>query len=358
MDSVIPFMVVDTAADIPASLAVRHAARLRIGELTVERLVMDHRGPGPYIDAFKAEVRRSRAPRQLAFDSDGQAVDLDDALAQLARRRFETYGFVHPTLHRAMTVSGGGALRVAVWLHADLEQPEKSARRFVGKQPAAARTAAARRQETVSAFLQQPVRGLEVERVDELAPVVVARVAADDIPALARRDDVAGVFLYDPTGEVDLSDSIAIANSDDAHALGFTGRGINVAVYEDGPDDVSNLVITAQYTNNPAVTQHARHTHGIIRNSEAGAPHGHAPSCNLHSANSMDLDAIRWAAQDRGCTVISQSFHRPAEQRTTSSPSTTSTRTTSPCTGRTRRSARRPATAPTTSSSTTRASTA
>ena len=28
----------------------------------------------------------------------------------------------------------------------------------------------------------------------------------------------------------------------------------------------------------------------------------------------MDLAAIRWAAQDRGCTVISQSFHRDSEQ--------------------------------------------
>ncbi len=36
--------------------------------------------------------------------------------------------------------------------------------------------------------------------------------------------------------------------------------------------------------------------------------------CSLFSANSMDLDAIRWAAQDQGCTVISQSFHRTAEQ--------------------------------------------
>ena len=28
----------------------------------------------------------------------------------------------------------------------------------------------------------------------------------------------------------------------------------------------------------------------------------------------MDLDAISWAARTRGCTVISQSFHRDAEQ--------------------------------------------
>jgi hypothetical protein len=55
-------------------------------------------------------------------------------------------------------------------------------------------------------------------------------------------------------------------------------------------------------------------THGIIRNSERNRPHGHAPDANIFSANSYDLDAIRWVAQDQGCTVISQSFHRDAEQ--------------------------------------------
>ena len=62
------------------------------------------------------------------------------------------------------------------------------------------------------------------------------------------------------------------------------------------------------------MSSHSRMTHGIIRNSERNRPHGHAPDANLFSANSYDLDAIRWAAQDQGCTVISQSFHRSAEQ--------------------------------------------
>jgi subtilisin family serine protease len=122
------------------------------------------------------------------------------------------------------------------------------------------------------------------------------------------------MFLHEPEGFVDLSNSIAIASADDAHTAGATGKGINVAVYENGPDDTSLLSITAQFRANPTTDDHSRHTHGIIKNVEPKAPHGHAPECNLHSANSMDLAAIRWAAQDRGCTVISQSFHRNSEQ--------------------------------------------
>ena len=94
----------------------------------------------------------------------------------------------------------------------------------------------------------------------------------------------------------------------------MTGAGVNVAVYEEGPDDRSLLSITDRFTTTPNTSDHSRHTHGIIKNVEPNAPHGHAPDCNLHSANSYDLAAIRWAAQDRLCTVISQSFHRDSEQ--------------------------------------------
>ena len=50
-------------------------------------------------------------------------------------------------------------------------------------------------------------------------------------------------------------------------------------------------------------------TTAIIRNNQSVGPHGHAPDSLIHSANSKDLEALRWAL-DRGCTVINQSFHR------------------------------------------------
>jgi hypothetical protein len=131
---------------------------------------------------------------------------------------------------------------------------------------------------------------------------------------VAERPEVAGVFLHETAGIEDLVDSIAIANSDDVHSLGFKGSGVRVAVWEDGPDVTTNLSIAASYkTTGFSTSQHARHTHGIVKNIESQKPHGHAPSSSLHSANTMDLAALRWAAQDKGCTVISQSFHRSSE---------------------------------------------
>jgi hypothetical protein len=144
---------------------------------------------------------------------------------------------------------------------------------------------------------------------------VYAELTREQIDTLAARRDVLALFLHETEGFDDLTNSMGIANSDDVHATGINGSGVNVAIWENAPDDTTNLVIAARFKSSGLTTaQHARHTHGIVRNIEANAPHGHAPSCSLHSANSKDLDALIWAA-NKGCTVISQSFHRSSEPK-------------------------------------------
>src|SRR5207247_8958976 len=99
-------------------------------------------------------------------------------------------------------------------------------------------------------------------RVDPDAPVVLARLPVDGIMKLAKRDEVLALFLHEPKGILDLKDSMAIAQSDKVHSnLSITGSGVDVAVYEDGPDDTTNLSIASQFLTNPATSQHARHTH-------------------------------------------------------------------------------------------------
>jgi hypothetical protein len=140
-------------------------------------------------------------------------------------------------------------------------------------------------------------------------------VTRAELRKLEASDEVAAIFLYDAKGIEDLVDSMAIANSDDVHTLGFRGSGIRVAVWEDGPDSTTNLSIAGRFQTNPATSDHSRHVHGIIRNVESGAPRGHARSCSLYSANDKDLEALDWAVNDRDCTVINQSFHRSAEPK-------------------------------------------
>jgi hypothetical protein len=315
-DVAVDFVVVDSSAPVPDELSVHHAVRLVIGDLDVARLAMDGKAEAGSIDVFKAVHRKDGSPVQVAYDSRGREVDVDRELGALTERRWERYGKLHPAVHERLRE--GGQIEVMVWLAVpDLGPVEKSTRGETRRPPAVE----AKQREVFSEMAERFAseagqHELKVVRVDDLAPVVVASMPASQVRAMAESDLVAGVFLHETEGVEDLSDSIAIARSGLAHTAGFTGSGIRVAVYEDGPDVTTNLDIEDRYTSSPALSDHARHTHGIIKNIESGAPHGHAPDCDLYSANSMDLDAIRWAARDRGCTVISQSFHRPDEQTT------------------------------------------
>ena len=62
---------------------------------------------------------------------------------------------------------------------------------------------------------------------------------------IAKDPDVNRIFLHEIEGIKDLQDSINIADSNDVHGVGITGFGIKTAVWETGPDDESNLVISA-----------------------------------------------------------------------------------------------------------------
>ena len=150
-------------------------------------------------------------------------------------------------------------------------------------------------------------------RADDAVPYVRATATPEQIRRLSDTDGV-GAILFDDTSAInDLANSIAIARSDRAHAAGFDGTGIRVAVWEDGPSVTTNLTFAARFTTTPPASDHARLTSAIVKNTEANLPHGHAPDCDLYSANTASVDALRWAVRDQHCTVVSQSFHRGTE---------------------------------------------
>jgi Subtilase family len=129
--------------------------------------------------------------------------------------------------------------------------------------------------------------------------------------------DVGAVFYDDHTAEIDLANSIAAAKSSVVTTAGYDGKGVHVAVHEDGPTDTTNLELAGRYTNKPKSdkdsekNEHAWLTHAIVKNIEENRPHGHAPGCKLYSANAETTAALEWALdQDQDCTVISQSYHR------------------------------------------------
>ncbi len=313
----IPFLVVDTAAPLTAKSVVRHGVRLRIGELSVERTPMQGKCGKDMVEVFKVEDRKSGKWGQLAFDASGKPVDLDKALLEMEKRRLRKYGKLHPDLFDLIERQPEAAkVPVAVWLVGDVAGLPKKSTKSPQRKPSREQL---KRRELIKQLTGRfatyaKEQGFEVQRTDTAAPVVFLTVPAKRVAELAKSEQVAGLFLHDPEGVDDLGDAMDIADANDAHAAGFTGRGVNVAVYESGPDVTTNLNIVDRFDSSPTTSDHSRLTHAVIQNTQRSAPHGFAPDCNLHSANDKDLDALTWAVEDRGCTVISQSFHRSAEQ--------------------------------------------
>jgi hypothetical protein len=231
-DVAVPFVLVDTAAPVPAEFAINHVVRLYIREFDVERLPMNGELEGPFVDVFKVEHRETGEPMQVAYDHTGERVDLDRELARLAERRQRRYGKIHPTLHEVIEREPTEPVLVAVWLHApDADTVEKSTTDEIAVRPDAEERVREQWKALSGRFAEQAADiGLKLETVDEAAPIVYGRIPARRVADLAARDEVAALFLYEPEGIEDLAHSIAIANADDAHAAGATGKRVNVAV--------------------------------------------------------------------------------------------------------------------------------
>ncbi|HSD44625.1 MAG TPA: S8 family serine peptidase [Burkholderiales bacterium] len=315
----IPFFVTDSKATVARTVRVESMSRLRVNDLATERLPADRSPGGRFIEVMKAAHRTTGAPIRLAFDQSGRRIDPDAILARIAKNRARRFGKLHESLYARLEKLGASArIPVAIWLRCDeaLEPAKKKERGETKTPPRQALV----RDKAIAKVVRDFAPRLEKEyrvrghRADPAAPVVYASLTREQVKAIAGRPEVAGLFFHETEGIEDLADSIAIANSDDVHTQGFKASGVKVAIWENAPDVTTNLSITARFKSSGlTLSDHSRHTHGIVKNIEANKPHGHAPSCSLHSANTKDLDALRWAAKDRGCTVISQSFHRSSE---------------------------------------------
>ncbi len=316
----IRFGLVASSARVPGPVAVEHMIRLRIDGWRVERLPLFTEQPrGKYVELMKASDRRTGATLSLGFDESGRPIEPDEVLARVERARVERFGKLDEHLDRLLRETPDDKpVAVAIWATTDehLGEAEKSAREPLSEE------LSGQFWEQHAELAGASVEGLSAEvkelggraRPDPLAPVVYSRLDRRAIRELARSDRVAAVFAYDPRGFDDLEDSIDIADSDDAHAMGARGRGTHVAVWEQGPDSTTNLNIQGRFDSTPTTSTHSRLVHGVIANTQSSGPNGHAPDCDLFSANSYDLSALRWAVVDERCTVINQSFHRDAEQ--------------------------------------------
>ncbi len=315
----VPFVIDELRGKVPDELRVEHVVRLAIGEFDVQRLGTADKVPAgaQWVEVVKAADRTSGAATEMAFDARGRRVDAGELLDGVAKRRVEKFGKLHETLFDHIAgMNAGDTVDVVLWPSIDrhLTGYDKPAKGAIDSPLPAQREQdreLAERAKALAEMIEQ--RGGTVTRgPDEDVPTVHATMRVADLRRVATADEV-GIALLDDTSEVlDLGNSISVSRTDLAHTMGFDGSGVNVAVFESGPSDTTDLTFADRFTSSPSASHHARLTSAVIRNREPNAPHGHAPGCRLFSANSSSNDALRWAA-NQGCTVISQSFHRGTE---------------------------------------------
>jgi hypothetical protein len=316
----LPFCVLPTSCKELKGLRVEHSVRLEFDDIHIRRLPPGQAGKDGHVDVMKVVDRKTGAPAELAFDECGNAVNIRERLSELDTRRMEMFGSMDPAVyHHLEAAAHGERIPVVVWARVELPPApyEKPADRRTNEPP----SGEARINESLRGPVDELYQALEHHGVsvrkdsrrDDGVPLVMAEVTADQLRGLSRDEAVGAIYFDDRTAINDLGNSIAVARSNQAHALGFDGTGVRVAVFEGGPSDTTDLSFAGRYTNNPPASSHARLTSAIIKNTEPRQPHGHAPDCALYSANSSDNDALRWAVRDQHCTVISQSFHRSNE---------------------------------------------
>jgi len=283
-------------------------------------------------------------PSTRATNSRGASIDSQQKQAEETRAYLRRHRQIHPALNRAMSRAGNNRVDVLIWLYVSEDLYDKGASRErppVGGprvaqaeammveppirpvQPPDPRMIAYRRQ--VDAVVEQAMRelpqatGVQVVGRVGAVPSVIVKATSAQVRRLSARPDVAGLFLYEPRGVLDLDDSMKIARANTAVASGFKGTDIKVAVWEPGPDVLTDLRIEAFFdTAQTDKSNHCRLVTAIIKNRQSGAsaPHGYAPDAKVFAANSFDVKALNWAIVTKQCSVINQSFHLPSEETT------------------------------------------
>lgn len=317
----IPVGIDPLMSNVPGVLRVVHATHIAVGKTTIKKLLPGESAPPnfKYLGFIQAFHHQSGNYVSLTFNERGEQVDGKAILENFHRRQFAKFGRLHETLYHQLDLANSSqSINVAIWpeFNMDLTGYEKPNDGEITETPAAARVLIDDAVEVRSAIVRV-IKNLGA-RVEETPPeqlIIYASLKVSQALKLAQTEGVGQVFLDNRTGINDLADSEAIASATQAQALGYTGLGVHVAVFEGGPSDLTNLVFTGRYIESPEASDHARLTSAIIKNVEPGKPHGYAPDCSLYSANSYDNAALGWAVTSpQNCTVISQSFHRPDEQ--------------------------------------------
>ena len=315
------FIVGALKGNVSAELVIEHVVHLAIGDLKSARLAPGSDAPAgtTYHEVVKAADRKSGRSQRLGFNAKGQPVEPDKELFELEDRRFAKFGRLSETLYNKLETLQGNE-NVDIWvfpfIEFDLFGYEKPTDREI-TEPLPQEKESLERVGNAHEKAVESIGG-KIQKFHS-SPAITTTLSVDKVRFLATLNGV-GYVDYDDTSVVlDLATSLKISRAD--QSLSSTGNlngfGVKVAVWEQGPTALSNLVFEERYSNNPTANSanpgHAVLTNSIIKNTEPSPkPNGYAPACKLYGANDASKEAFYWA-HEQGCRVISQSFHRLSE---------------------------------------------
>ncbi len=353
-----PWPIFESAADVPAGVS-KSAPRAASAPSPVtgsSRVLKQVRvrlhALGEEMEVAKVLDTSTDRATTRATSISGNPVDHDRKIAEEERAHLRRHRQIHPTLLARLARAGGAdRLRVAVWLYVDEDLYDKG--RSLRERPRDAAPLVASSEATIApaprlgseprpgepaveppvdrgmtAYREQVNRVVEramkelptatgvrvLERLDTVPNLVVEATAAQ-VRTLSARPEVVGLFLHEPEGIDDLTNSMRIARATPVISAGWKATNIRVALWEQGPDVLTDLRIEEFYDSTQAnKSDHARLTTAVIKNRQSGAPHGYAPDAKIYSANSYDIKALHWAVVKKHCRVVNQSFHRASEE--------------------------------------------
>lgn len=250
----------------------------------------------------------------ISFDARGSEVDL----AALRRAEDQAYGVKYgkldPFLYDFVQAKAGDEkVKVAFWLELADELPTKDGRtdlnadeveRLIERRQEQLIKATAGATDALRGDLRR--RGLRVDEVSLLTPVVYATVPVSMLEDLARRADVQRIYFAENVNGDYMDVAAGAINANVVWAAGQTGTGAKVAIVEDSRVDFDNNCLTNNLgTRVPAdanVDQHATTTAGMVASNNATF-RGIAYGAGIYSANGTSYgDADMSAALDAGAS--------------------------------------------------------
>lgn len=253
---------------------------------------------------------------EVGMDDSGQEVDLKALRAAEEYSYAARYGKLDPFLYDLVqSLRSADKVKVAFWLKhkesldasdtraGETDLTGQEVEELIVRRTEQLRKATANAVKSLRSYLTK--KGIQVDEVSLLAPIVYATVRVRVLSTLSQRADVQRIYFADNVNEdyMNIAAQSIKANSVWS-TYGITGNDVNVAIVEDSRVDFNNTCLSrnlgTRVPGDPNVDQHATTTAGMVASNHA-ALRGIAYGAGIYSANGTTYaDANMSAALDAG----------------------------------------------------------